>query len=159
MQYARIFALIDAELDRLQKARQLLASLRLVPESAEKKILSSPPAAAPAVAGSGPSETADPQQISSVPQELVPEKSAAPSRRTNRTPRREKPVARKLAVVPLPKALGGVVSETPVFVPAGEIRQALAQRVQPIESGPSSATASDPLTTELLARKWLHSST
>jgi hypothetical protein len=153
MQYVRILALIDAELDRLQEARQLLASLLLVPRDVQKR---TPPARRPAA-----SRVAKEEQSPALPQEPAVQTEIARPKRVRRAPLREKPAVRKPAAAPLPSALGGSVPVAPVFVSAEVIRQAIAQKqqAQAIETTRSNEAASDPLTSELLARKWLHSST
>jgi hypothetical protein len=161
MQYSRILSLIDAELARLLEARQILASLRLVAD----KIQTSPSSPGrPETSGDATLSKPDTLEIA-VPVSPSPEPvlkaNVTRPKRTAGAPRRTRRVAPKPVIAPIPTALGGIVSQSPVFVPAEEIRQALAQRVQArtTEISPSDSAASDPLTTELLARKWLHSST
>jgi hypothetical protein len=159
MQYARILALIDAELGRLQEARQLLASLRLVSETAPAASLLSVEPETATILQPSPPEISRKEEITSAPEKRIPEIEVIRPKRTNRTPRKARTIFRKPTVVAVPTALGGMVSQAPVFVPAQAIRQALAQKQQAQVPESTPATTSDPLTTELLARRWLHSST
>jgi hypothetical protein len=158
MHYARILALIDAELARLEEARHILSSLRLISEAEEPTpaILTQTSGVEKITASAAlPEDDAASPLLAPVPKVVTTR-----SRRVARMPRIAKPMVKKTAAISLPTALGAVVSQVPVFVPAEEIRQALAQKqqAQTTEPTPSSAATSDQLTTELLARKWLHSS-
>jgi hypothetical protein len=146
VEYAYIVELIDAELARLREARQILLSLRLIQEEvSETTALPEPAAAAPILL---------PEAVPGVKIRKI----------ETRTPARLRPARRQMGSVikksgttSAPSALRGVVSQAPVFVPAEEIRQALAQKQQAIEPPSPGPSISDPITTEELARKWLHS--
>lgn len=157
MPYARILALIDAEVARLQRARQLLASTYAPIKKTKKGAAPNsvmPRPAAPEVAKRETSAS--------------PQKSPAPTvaivkirrKRAKLSPRRERPaIVKPQAVDSEPKALGGVVPATPVFVSAEQIRQAQVQK-QPApasEQTDLAPAATDSLTAEMLKQKWLRS--
>jgi hypothetical protein len=164
MQYARILSLIDAELDRLHEARQLLAScFSFAPSSPEK-----------AQKGGRQKrvEKMTPLQVQQVVIEaasgaasgvVMPQKPSVEAgitlvKRAKRAPVRRKPAVEKISVAPPEKALGGVIPERPVFVPAGQIHHVDAQRQQQRtqEQGNVDPAPADSLTAELLKQKWFH---
>ncbi len=154
MHYPRILALIDAELDRLHRARLLLASSLGSPERATKKKTSSggrPPrreiTKAKQIAPS-PKETEEPV----LPIEVIPRK------RTRQVPRRSRAATRTLTAAPFVSPLAGVVPSGPVFVSARQVQElhSARQTNQAPEHGDPSAT--DNLTPERLRQKWLHGS-
>jgi len=152
MQYARILALIDAQVERLQKARQLLAfSFSPIEKSRKKK---SPPSV-----HSAASEIANVQGSSAVLQGSAITPAVRREKQARRAPQQKSPPVSKPAVVALETPLGAVVPTAPVFVSAEQIRKTRAQ--QPINQTEQSAfhsASNDSLTAESLAKRWLHSS-
>jgi hypothetical protein len=157
MRYARILALIDAEVDRLQRARQLLASTytattATVPKKTQRR--TAPTSVRPVTVDAGTSkEPSTPLQNTDHPAPVLP-------KRLKPVTRRAKPVVVRPAAEASAKALGGAVPVTPVFVPAEQIRQAQLQKQQEqaTEQGAITPATSDSLTAEVLKQKWLHPS-
>ena len=84
--------------------------------------------------------------------ELVkPEVFAAPvGLREATEPKRE---TRRRRVTPMPRALGGMVSAAPVFIPAARVQQELTQKA---EAGTKEEGAVEmPVTVELLTQRWV----
>jgi hypothetical protein len=153
MQYARILALIDAEVDRLQKARQLLAaSFSPIKKTRKRK---SPPSVHSAASG-----IAKVQDPSAVPQRSAIALAVMREKRARREPQQKTPSASKPAVAALGTPLGAVAPAAPVFVSAEQIRKTRAQRQLMIQTGQSAfhSASSDSFTAESLAKRWLHSS-
>lgn len=161
MRYARILALIDAELECLKKVRQLIAPSVVSPGIARRKALPLR-APIPATAESAKIEVAKiiaKIEETAAPPQVLKLEAARPAR-SWRAVRRKTPPVRKPAIEPVATALGGVVPAAPVFVSAEQIRQTQAQKQQaetPDESAFNEKTA-DPLTAEMLMQKWLHGS-
>jgi hypothetical protein len=66
-----------------------------------------------------------------------------------------KPTTRnKVANTPAPRALGGMVSAAPVFIPAERVRQEYSQKATNRGEASESATAA-PLTVEMLTQRWV----
>jgi hypothetical protein len=153
MQYARILALIDAEVERLQKARQLLASSFSPIEKTRKR--KSPPSVL-----SAPSQIAKVQDSSAVLQGSAIAPAVMREKRARRAPQQKRPSVRKPTVAALETPLGAVVPAAPVFVSAEQIRKTRAQREPMIRTGQSAfnSASNDSLTAESLAKRWLHSS-
>ena len=152
MQYLKILALIDAEVERLQNVRQLLASsFSLVKKTRKRKSPLSVQSAASEIAKIQDSP-ADLQGSASAPA-LVREK------RARIAPRHKMPSLRKPAAA-LEIPLGAVIPATPVFVSAEQIRKTRSQRQPMIQTGQSTlhSASNDSLTAESLAKRWLHSS-
>jgi hypothetical protein len=153
MQYARILALIDAEVERLQKARQLLASSFSPIEKTRKR--KSPPSVLSAA-----SEIARVQDSSAVLQGSAIAPAVMREKRARRAPQQKRPSVSKPTVAALETPLGAVVPAAPVFVSAEQIRKTRAQREPMIRTGQSAfhSASNDSLTAESLAKRWLHSS-
>ena len=153
MQYTRILALIDAEVERLQKARQLLASSFSPIEKTRKR--KSPPSVL-----SVASEIAKVQDSSAVLQGSAIAPAVMREKRARRAPLQKRPSVSKPTVAALETPLGAVVPAAPVFVSAEQIRKTRAQREPMIRTGQSAfhSASNDSLTAESLAKRWLHSS-
>jgi hypothetical protein len=166
MEYARILALIDAEVERLQKARQLIASsfftpekpgkrksLRPVPRAAVEvtrvKDLPAAPPVAPPVAPVAP--VAPP--VAAVAPEAPVETTVVRRKRAVRVTRRAKSPVSKPATAGFERPLSGAVPAAPVFVSAQQMREIDAQK-QAEQSAPAPASK-ESLTPELLAQRWL----
>jgi hypothetical protein len=155
MPYARILALIDAEVARLQRARQLLAStyapIKKIKKGAAPTSVTPRPAAPDVV---------EREMVAAPQKSPIAAATVAKTRRkrTRLSPRKERPAIVKTAVVDSePKALGGVVPATPVFVSAEQIRQAQVQKQPDPEQSDLAPAATDSLTAEMLKQKWLRS--
>ena len=153
MQYTRILALIDAEVERLQKARQLLASSFSPIEKTRKR--KSPPSVLSAA-----SEIARVQDSSAVLQGSAIAPAVMREKGARRTPQQKMPSVSKPTVAALETPLGAVVPAAPVFVSAEQIRKTRAQREPMSRTGQSAfhSASNDSLTAESLAKRWLHSS-
>jgi len=155
MQYARILALIDAEVERLQKARQLLLSSLTTLRTAQKK---RPQRLIRPVA----SEVAKAQVSPPVPQVSLAAPTVVRHKPAKKEPRGERPSVSKPAVAAVSEnPLGGMVPTAPVFVSAQHIRETQAQRqpMQPAGQSHFPSSADESVTAEQLSRRWLHSST
>jgi hypothetical protein len=153
MQYLRILDLIDAEVERLQKARQLLASsFSPLKKTRKRKSPLSVQSAASKIAKVQDSPAV--LQGSAIAPALVREKRAGTAQQ-QKTPSVSKP-----AVAALKTPLGAVVPAAPVFVSAEQIRRTRAQRQPMIHIGQSAfhSASNDSLTAESLAKRWLHNS-
>lgn len=153
MQYARILALIDAEVERLQKARQLLASsFSPIEETRNKK---SPPSVHFAA-----SEMAKVHDSPAVLQGSTIAPPVMREKRARRARQQKTPSVSKPAVAAWKTPLGAVVPAAPVFVSAEQIRKTRAQRQPMIRTGQGAfhSASNEPLTAESLAKRWLHSS-
>ena len=167
MEYARILALIDAEVERLQKARQLIASsfftpekpgkrksLRPVPRAAVEvtrvKELPAAPPVAPPVAPPAP-------PVASATAPVAPVKTTAVRRkRAVNVTRRAKPPVSKPATAAFERPLSGAVPAAPVFVSAQQMREIDAQKqAQQAEQNLPGPASKESLTPELLAQRWL----
>ena len=174
MRYHHIVRLIDARLEPLQKARQILSSSHLVPLAAPEaiSIFSAPfqsqrrsnasasrfaetlplpveagPGAAPMI--STPDEAAPPAPMivsAAEPFEKAPE-AAPPSPAKIRSRRERTPSAQRL-VPALQRALGGAIPDAPVFVSSKMIETERFGR--DVDVPPE-------LTAELLSQRWLGS--
>jgi hypothetical protein len=157
MQYARILSLIDAELHRLRKARQLIsifdAPSDRIRKSKGKKPQEtiSPPPVRPLAA-----ETAENEAPTAISRGFGLRPDALAIKKTKRSTRREGPAGTPQASAP-PRPLGGVIPEGPVFVSADQIRKAQAERKvgQTPDQRPSGAADAYPPTAEVLRQKWL----
>ena len=149
MQYSRILALIDAEVERLQKARQLLASSFSVLEKTRK--IKSPSV------HSAVSELANVQDSPAVLQGSAVAPAVMREKRARRASRQTTPSVSKPAVAALKTPLGAVVPAAPVFVSAEEIRKTRAQRQPMIRTGQSAfhSVSNESLIVEALAKRWL----
>lgn len=151
MQYEHILTLIDAEVERLRKARELLViSLAFRGGTEGTRSL---PLASPTAFGIAAS------QVPLIAQQLTAQETRAISKKPPRRTQRQTPQdIGKPAVPAFEKPLGGVVSTRPVFVPAELIRETHAQQnqVQPGERSTLRPTSDQPLTVELLKERWLH---
>ena len=153
MQYARILALIDAEVERLQKVRQLLASSFSPIEKTRKR-------KSPLSVHSAASEIAKIQDPPAVLQGSAIAPALMREKRARRPPQQKTPSASKPAVAALGTPLAAVVPAAPVFVSAEQIRKTRSQRQPMIQTGQSTlhSASNDSLTAESLAKRWLHSS-
>ena len=153
MQYVQILALIDAEVERLQKARQLLASSFFPNKKTRKR--KAPPSVHSAASG-----IAKVQDSPAVLQGSAIAPTLMREKRASRAPQQKTPSASKPAVAALGTPLGAVVPAAPVFVSAEQIRKTRAQLQPMIQTGQSAfqSASNDSLTAELLAKRWLHSS-
>jgi hypothetical protein len=161
MHYPRILALIDAELDRLQRARALLVSSLSSPGRAKKK---PSPGSRPAMRET--TKTAIPlpneapsQQEPVLPAQAFPRKPTRQVPRINEpAPRRSTPAPRTPMAAPFVSPLAGAVPSGPVFVSARQVHEqhSARQPTQAPEQGNPSAT--DNLNAELLRQKWLQNS-
>jgi hypothetical protein len=153
MQYAQILALIDAEVERLHKVRQLLVSSFSPLKRTRKRKL------APSV-HTAASEIAKVQDSSAVLQGSAIAPVDIREKRTRRALQQKTPTVSKPTVAALETPLGAVVPTAPVFVSAEQIRKTRAQR-QPTNQTERSAlhsVSNESLTVESLAKRWLHSS-
>jgi hypothetical protein len=153
MQYLRILALIDAEVERLQKARQLLArSISPLKKTRKRKSTPSAQSAASEIAKVQDSPAV--LQGSAIAPALVREKRAA------RAQQQKTPSVSKQAVAALKTPLGAVVPSAPVFVSAEQIGKTRAQRQSMMQTGEGAfhSASNDSLTAESLAKRWLHNS-
>lgn len=156
MHYPRLLALIDAELDRLHKARLLLASSLGSPETGAKKRTSS---------GGRPAKTeiATPQPIAPLskkatsPQETVLQAGAIP-RSPARQVRRSRPAPRTPLAPAFLSPLGGVVPSDPVFVSAQQVQERNSTRQATQAAEPGNPSVTDDRTAELLRQRWLQGS-
>ena len=153
MQYLRILALIDAEMERLEKARQLLASSSSPLKKKRKR-------KSPLSVQSAASEIAKIKNSPAVLQGSAIAPAVVREKRARRSPHQKRPSASKPTVAPLETPLAAVVPATPVFVSAEQIRKTRAQRQPMIQSGQSAfhSASNDSLTAESLAKRWLHNS-
>jgi hypothetical protein len=153
MQYARILALIDAEVERLQKARRLLASSFSPIEKTRKR--KSPPSVHSAV-----SEIATVQDSPAVLQGSAIAPAVMREKRASRVALQRTASVSKPAIAALETALGAIVPAAPVFVSAEQIRKTRAERQPLIQTGQSAfhSVSNKSLTAESLAKRWLHSS-
>jgi hypothetical protein len=147
MPYPRIISLIDAELDRLRKARRLLASFFIPAEKTQgSRLRKAQPRMLPSPVHSVADEITDGEVVlPSLPQKAGPQ--ARPARR----PKSEPVVTLQI------RPLDGAIPERPVFVPAEQVRQIQAQRPEG-QSSDQSVSSSAPgglPTVELLRQKWL----
>ena len=153
MRYARILALIDAEVERLQKARQFLApSFSPIERTRKRKSLPPVHSAASEIAKVQDSPTV--HQGSAIAPAVMREKPA------RRAAQQKTPSVSNPAVAALKTPLGAVVPTTPVFVSAEQIRKTRAQQQPMIRTGQSDfhSASNELLTAEALAKRWLHSS-
>jgi hypothetical protein len=72
-------------------------------------------------------------------------------------PRRKVTTRSKSSGPAVPRALGGMVSAAPVFIPAAQIRQERSQKMQEADAkfDSSESSAAVPLTAELLTQRWV----
>jgi hypothetical protein len=158
MQYAQIICLIDDELSRLEKVRQLLASCCIAFENAGE----SHPVKAQEKSLPVPIQRA----ISADDRDILPHPvESVRIQRPRRTLRREKSgasAASGVSAVSAEKPLGGPVPERPVFVSAEQVRQAQAQtqgqQEKDAERNALDGAAADSSFVELLRQKWLQDS-
>jgi hypothetical protein len=71
--------------------------------------------------------------------------------------RRKVPTRIKPSGPAVPRALGGIVSSSPVFIPAAQIHQKHSQKMQESDAkfDPAESSAAVPLTAELLTQRWV----
>ena len=153
MPYLRILALIDAEVERLQKAHQLLAR-SFSPLKKTRKRKSTPSAQSAA------SDIAKVQDSPAVLQGSVVAPALLREKRAGTAQQHKTPAVSKQAVAALKTPLGAVVPAAPVFVSAEQIRRTRAQRQPMIQTGQSAfhSASNDSPTAESLAKRWLHNS-
>ncbi|MBB6143187.1 hypothetical protein HNQ77_001131 [Silvibacterium bohemicum] len=163
MQYARILSLIDAELDRLREARQLLAScFSFAPPSPERAQKGGRQKRAEKTTSFQAQQVVIETASGAASGVVMPQKPGIDAGITlvkpaKRAPARRKPAVEKVLVAPPEKPLAGVIPERPVFVPAGQIHHVDAlkqQRTQ--DQGNVDPAPADSLTAELLKQKWFH---
>jgi hypothetical protein len=158
MPYTRILSLIDAELDRLQRARQLLASFFTPTEKAHENTFKKPrKRTSTAPIHSVTAEITKEQASKSVAQGSGLQDDAALIERVRKAQRRKRLPVKMVPALPSANPLCGVIPERPIFVPAKHLREAEARRQReqtPDESTLSSASADLP-TAEFLRQKWL----
>jgi hypothetical protein len=147
MDYTYILAFIEAELDRLQRARQLLVQTERSTKPSAKR--TAPPAALTASAKLAPAIPAAPAATPAAPAVVVLRPKRARAARVASSARKSEAAGAS--------ALSGGVPATPVFVSAENIRHAPAH---PNETPGQDAVSSAPaaLSPELLMQKWLHNS-
>lgn len=158
MHYPRILALIDAELDRLHRARLLLASS--LGSSGKVKREKTSSGGPPAIR-----EFTKAKQITASPKETVSRQEpvlqtdAIARKQTRQVPRRNRPATRTPIAAPFVSPLAGVIPSGPVFVSARQVHELHSARqvTQTLEHSDPHATNN--LTAELVRQKWLHSST
>lgn len=80
---------------------------------------------------------------------VQPETSVAPVTLQAAEPKRE---TRRRQAPPMPRALGGMVSATPVFISAEKVRQELTQKA---EAAKDEIAIEPPITAELLTQRWV----
>ena len=144
---------IFAELERLQKARQLLA-----PSFPHRKTRNrrQPPSIRSAA-----SEIPKVQDSPPVLQGSTIAPPVMRAKRARRAPQQKTPSISKPAVAALKTPSGAVVPAAPVFVSAEQIRKTRAAQRQPMtRTGPSAfhSASNESLTVESLAKRWLHGS-
>jgi hypothetical protein len=174
MEYARILALIDAEVERLQKARQLIASsfftpekpgkrqsLRPVPRAAVevtrvKELPAAPQVAPPVVASVSPAAAPLAPPAAAVAPVAPVETTVVRRKRAVNVTRRAKPPVSKPATAGFERPLSGAVPAAPVFVSAQQMREIDAQKqAQQAEQNLPGPASKESLTPELLAQRWL----
>ncbi len=143
MSYPNILKLIDADLDRLYQARQIITSPHFSPEPV------TPPEQQSADEVSLPAEQA--AEIPLAPAERVP--TILKPRRTRVAGVRPRKTAQSDGALQQARALGGAVPALPVYVAATQLRQEQARR----DAAPGFRPQDAPLTAEALAQRWLQS--
>jgi hypothetical protein len=157
MHYPRILALIDAELDRLQKARLLLSSPPGSPGKATKKKTSS--GDRPAIREITKAKQITPSVKETLShQEPTLQTDAIPREQTRQARRRNRPATRTPIAAPFVSPLAGVVPSGPLFVSARQVQELHSARQTAQAPEPGNSPATDNLTAELLRQRWLHDS-
>ena len=161
MPYSSILAIIDANLDRLQKARKLLTQQAEAFEQmpAPKRRGRAATRAVIATASvTQPAPEAQPQAAAPVvaePMPLVAEAAIVPRVVKPMRKRRETSYPVKPSAFGL-SALAGAVPATPVYVSADRVREIQAQkRTADQAAAVAQAALSEVPTAEMLSRRWL----
>lgn len=141
MSYPRVLALLDAQLQRLRTAREILTAG--VGRNGDAEKLSQLPEMLAGLAASGSSADAASSDAAVLPTRVAPRQ------------RRERRAAGRRQKQTDPGALGSAVPHAPVYVSADKLRSARVEREA--AQGPP-AKAEDQLSPELLARRWLQGS-
>ena len=141
MSHQSILALLDAELSRLRQARALLSEPSAKTRRGLK--LTHVPTEEPTAALSEANSTAPQAKL-----QIVPAKGPRVSRRGFRQLKKAAPDVSS-------RALGGTVPSGPVYVSAGQLRDAQKQPTLPGDP----AVSSGHVTAEMLAQRWLRSTT
>lgn len=146
MHLQNLIALIDDELDRLQQARQILATLTVAPSPETFVMPATPPDTGSVAAAAIPSLP----EIAPPPVTVASLKPSAPRRSPVRASRPRTPAAET------PRALGRPANERPVFVSAELLsaRSAAALAKAAAEEKPTAKV----LTAEALAQRWIANS-
>lgn len=154
MDYPRLLALIDAELDRLRRARLLLASsLGSAEKAARKRALSGARRTIRAVP-----ET---KQIASLPEETgaqpepVPETEAVPRKQTKPVRRRSRPATQAATAAAFVSPLAGIFPSVPVFVTARKVQEMHSARQAAATPEAGDPQATENLSAEVLRQRWL----
>ena len=148
MKYSRIISLIDEDISRLQRAREMLTDV--------EPVLTAAPAA---YIGKAEHEQEEPVQemapIFAFPEPVKADSLGFEPRRVKSAGRRSPRTQTKASGTLSPTALNGSVPVGPVFVPGNKGKS------EPIEGGkaPGRSEAEQPLSAALLTQRWLQSST
>ena len=157
MHYPRILALINAELDRLHRARLLLASsLRSSGRTAKKRRSSGGRPAVREIT-KAKQTTSSPKETSSH-QERLFQADAIPRKQTRQVQGRDRPTSRTPIAPRLVGALAGVVPSGPVVVSARQVQKLHSARQTSQASDLGSPLATENLAPEILRQRWLHDS-
>jgi hypothetical protein len=157
MHYPRILALIDAELDRLHRARLLLASYLGSSGRAAKKRTGSRGRPAIREITRAKQTTSSPNEGKSHQDPRLHAK-AIPRRKTRQVRRTDRPTTRAPIAPRSAGPLAGVVPSGPVFVSARQVQELHSARQTSQAPDHDSPSATDNLTPEFLRQRWLHGS-
>lgn len=149
MDYSHIVALIDAYIDRLQRARKLLAPVHASPTSPRKKAVKRSAVSSALIALEVERPLAQFPEIHANPTPPAP-RVIPPAKL-----RRKSTVVRS-SVPPVKTALGGDVPAAPVVVSAEQVRQQQAHReASPTPEKSLDAMEIETISVDALTRKWL----
>lgn len=154
MDYSHIIALIDAYIDRLQRARKLLAPVSATPTSSRKKAVKRPAGSSALVVSEVERPLAQLLEIYVTPAPPAP-RIIPPAKL-----RRKSTVVRS-SVPAVSTALGGNVPAAPVVVSADQVRQQQAHREASLtpEQKSLDAVEIEAISVDALTRKWLQNAT
>jgi hypothetical protein len=153
MDYSHIVALIDAYIDRLQRARKLLAPVHASPTSSRKKAVKRSASSLALIAIEVERPLA--QSLEIHPSPTPPAPRVIPPARL----RRKSTVVRS-SVPAVKTALGGNVPVAPVVVSAEQVRLQQAHReASPTPEQKLDAMEIEAISVDALTRKWLQNAT
>ena len=156
MSYPYILAILDAELDRLYRARTLLTSTT-EPDSKPRKQKMQRVEVPAEVAIDAAVPATPPPVLAAEPAQPVVTHVVSKGRPVRRYQRRSTPVA-KVSSLPA-SALSGVVPAGPVYVSAAQVRVAQAQKeaADAAQTDAANPAASEIPTAAMLTQRWLSS--